>query len=242
MARRLNGTNQYFNLPVVGSWRNSNYNWYIGGWCRFMAVTTGYIADFGRLDVGATGGQARCRLVYDAGNTRIMVSSSRSDGTIYRERAITGFVPDPSTWYYIAYIAYPDSEINARRDSVYGTLTAGSGTVASGKFEDICYNLRFGARSHNTVSGYANIEIADWIWCSDSIPTETQIAELAAGTKPAQVAGLAYHHHWAFDQAGATEPSLVSAATLTAVNSPTVVEGPFDEAPAPRAPLPIIIV
>ena len=237
MARRLNGTSQYFNLPVVGTWRSESYNWYIGGFVHFVTIQAApYIADFGNTGSSATGGTGRYRLLYDNANTRILASSSKFDGSGYRQNTIEGFTPNTSDWYYIGYRAMPDSDVVGQLGTTKGTLN--SGAAVTGIWSDICQTLRFGARAHNTVSGYANVDLAAWIWCSNSIPTDAQIAELAAGKKPAQVSGLTYHHHWAFDQTG-DEPSLVSAATLTAVNSPTVVDGPsFGSA----SPLPIIII
>lgn len=239
MARRLNGTSQWFDLTVNGVWRRSNYNWFFGGWVRFVSgesATAGYVVDFGRYDLAIGAGGARNRLLYDGANDRIITSSCLTDGSFYYEHEIGGFIPDPSLWYYVGYAAKPSGETVGYRDSQRSTWAFGP-TITPPN-DNVCWHLRFGGRANATVSGLANVDLADWIWCSDSIPTEAQIGQLVAGAKPANVSGLAYHHHWAFDQTG-NEPSLVSAATLTATNNPTVVAGP---SVGSTAPLPIIFV
>lgn len=244
-ARTLDGTSQYFQLNVqaLGLPAN-NYNWYVGGWVRFNATTTGgtYIADFGRTDPTNGAGNGRVRLVGQAGtNVKLFASTVLADGNSYRENAVTVTIVQ-GTWYYIGMYVDAAAEIQV----VWGATlpTTRTGTVPSLQTGTVCRVLQLGARVGSPAAGFAPCSYSDWIWLSGSVPTAPQITALASGTRPNAISGFTPTYLWPMAMSGTTENSLTGAQALTAIGSPPLVAGPggTGQPAATDTPMDIIVI
>ncbi len=221
-ARRLNAKNQYFSLDAQAQGlRMSNANWYIGGWIAFtyMPNSVSYIMDFGRTDPGnVAGGASRIRMIWDPDQTKLAASTSEFTGINYRENYVISPL-QVDTWYYVSITAGTNADVSLRLGATKASSYVGT-SLPPVSATEICRLLQLGARVANPRTSFSPLRYSNWIWCSNFIPSDPQIAELASGTPPEQVTGLtaptgADLHIWPMAGLGTTEPSLGSGAALT---------------------------
>lgn len=253
-ARRLNGTDQCFSLDAQANLlRMTNANWFIGGFVAFTYIPTSgvYIADFGRNDIATSTGSARVRLFWDGANSKIAASTAEVAGTSYRENyAIIAI--QPATWYYVGIICKSNADVQLVLDTQRPAAYTGTALPPVSQTE-ICRVLQLGARSANPRSNFGPCRYSNWVWCSNWIPTDSQINELAAGKLPSEIAGFTPPgggnlYQWPMDASTGDEPSIVGTATLLSNgtrSSPVSLQGPILASAtvvAPATPMDIIIV
>lgn len=253
-SRRLNGVSQYFSLDAqTAGLRLSNANWYIGGWIAFTYIPTTpvYLMDFGRLDPTSTaGGAGRIRLFWDPDNTKLAVSTAETTSTNYRENYIITTL-QPDTWYYIAVRALANADVTVNLGTTRGASYIGT-TLPPVSGSEICRFLQLGARVVTARANFSPCRYSNWIWCSNFIPSDSQIAELADGKVPSAITGFtvptgANLYHWPMTVSSGNEPSIRDTAVLTANSgflTPITVTGPVQAtaATASTTPLDIMVV
>lgn len=256
VARRLNGRSQFFAIDAQQSGlRVANSNFFIGGWVNFtyMPAASVYLADFGRLDPASTGGGAsRIRLFWDAANTKLALSTSDVQGSIYRENYVVTQLM-PGGWYYIGAIVKANADVQLVLDGQLSTSYIGT-TVPPLSATEICRVLHVGARVVSPATNFAPVRYADWIWCSNWLPTTDHLNSLASGVRPHELAGFtppsgANLYHWPMEAGSGDELTKGGGNPLIALPSattPGLVGGPDTGAVVDPAtatfPLDIIIV
>lgn len=225
-ARRLNGRSQAFAINASSAGlRTSNALQYVGGWFKFhfMPTSNAYLLDMAIPDAVATGGQQRARILYDPAVPKILASNAGTSKYAESWRSTTGILA-VDEWHYVGMILSGDGAVSLVYDGTIGGTTTGTGVPEVANYLG---TLQLGARVGSTPTFYANAVLGDWVWCNGFVPTNGQIAALAAGSRPTDIAGFAPTHIWRMDQTGSTEPSVTaSAATLTATTAPATVTGP----------------
>lgn len=225
-ARRLNGRSQAFAINASSAGlRTSNATQYVGGWFKFhyMPTAAAYILDMAIPDAVATGGQQRARIVYDPAVPKIFASNAGTTKYAENWKSTTGILA-VDEWHYVGMILAGDGGVSLVYDGAIGGTTTGTGVPEVANYLG---TFQLGARVGSTPTSYANALLGDWVWCNGFVPTNAQIAALAAGNRPSDIAGFSPSHYWRMDQTGATEPSVTAnAATLTATTAPATVTGP----------------
>jgi hypothetical protein len=253
-SRRLNGTNQFFSLDAQANLlRMSNANWYIGGFVAFtyMPASGFYFADFGRYDLSVPTGSARVRLYWDPTNSKVAGSTAETSGSSYRENYIVATL-QPSTWYYVGLICKANADVQVVLDTQKGTSYVGT-VLPPVSATEICRVLQFGARTANPRTAFAPCRFSNWLWCSNWIPSDAQLLELAAGKLPSEISGFAPPnganlYQWPMGASTGDETSTADAATMVSngtQSSPVSLQGPIlanAAVVAPTTPLDIIIV
>jgi hypothetical protein len=254
-ARRINARDQFFSLDAQANLlRMSNANWYIGGFVAFtyMPSATVYLADFGRLDLtSASGGAARVRLLWDPSQTKIAMASAETSGSSYRENYIISAL-QPNTWYYVGMVAKTNADVQVILETQRGASYVGT-AIPPVSATEICRVLQLGARTASPRTNFAPCRYSNWLWCSNWIPTDTQINALAAGYLPGEIAGFspptgANLYQWPMGAATGDEASIIDTATFLSngtYSSPVSLQGPIlasSAVTAPTTPLDIIIV
>lgn len=239
-ARRLNGRSQAFSIDAsAAGLRTSNGLHYVGGWFKFhyMPTAAAYLLDMAIPDAVATGGQQRARILYDPAVPKIMASNAGTSKYAENWRSTTGVLA-VDEWHYVGMILAGDAGVSVVYDGTIGGTTVGTGVPEVANYLG---TLQIGARVGSTPTSYANAVFGDWVWCNGFVPTNAQIAALAAGNRPTNIAGFTPTHYWRMDQTGTTEPSVTAtAATLTATSAPATVTGPDYLVPPSDTVLPII--
>lgn len=239
-ARRLNGRSQAFSINAsAAGLRTSNGLHYVGGWFKFhyMPTAAAYLLDMAIPDAVATGGQQRARILYDPAVPKIFASNAGTTKYAENWRSTTGILA-VDEWHYVGMILAGDGAVSLVYDGTIGGTTSGTGVPEVANYLG---TLQIGARVGTTPTNYANAVLGDWVWCNGFVPTNAQISALAAGNRPADIAGFAPTHVWRMDQAGNTEPSVTAnAATLTATTAPATVTGPDYIAPPSDTILPCL--
>lgn len=254
-GRRLNGISQTFKLDIAAAGMpTNNFNWYLGGWIRFTYLPTSavYIAEFGRPDPASSNpGAGRVRLVYDVLNKRLLASTAQNDGNNYRECRIETDLRD-NVWYHVAMMVDDLGDVRLVINGISASVYVG---VSPDPATDVCRVITLGARGGSPATFQAPISYSDWIYCSGFVPTGSQIATLAAGSRPNAVQNLQPTCHWAMTETATTEPSispndsgqtgLTTSLPLIANGSPVPVVGLAfaGAAPSPSTPpMDIIII
>lgn len=237
-ARRLNGRNQFFKFDAAAAGLTvPNSNQFLGGWVKFQILSnsTSYILDFGTPDAATSGGQQRVRVFYDPGN--IKLAASTGGASLYSENSITSPGLTADTWHYIGVILGADRTVRLVYDATIGGTTTTTNIPEAGNF---LQTLHLGSRTGTTPASFGPVILSDWIWCNGFVPTNAQILALAAGNRPAAVAGLSPTHYWTLDGTAITEDSKTGTATLTASTAPASVVGPDFIVPPPDEILPCL--
>lgn len=241
-ARRLNGRTQYFKLDAAASGlRTLNTLQYLGGWFKFQWLPTAavYLLDFAVPDAVTSGGQSRARLFYDPTATKIAASNggSAAGGNKYAENWQTAS-PGVDTWHYVGIILAADGGVQLVYDGTIGGTTIGTGVPEAGQYLG---TLQLGSRNGSAPTNFAPVVLGDWVWCAGTLPTNPQIAALAAGNRPDAVAGFNPTYYWPMEQTTVSETSATAAAaTLTANALPATVVGPAYVVPAPSEVFPLL--
>jgi hypothetical protein len=233
MARRLNGTNQYFKFDNgAAGLRTLNSLQYVGGWFKFQYVptTAAYLFDWAIPDAATAGGQ-RARIVYDPTVPKIMASNSGTagNGNRYMEDTHAGTVV-ADEWRYTGMSLAANGAVTC----IYNGAIGGTPSGAAPDIGNYLTVMHLGSRNGTTPTSFAPAIYGDWVWCVGFVPTNAQITALASGKRPTDITGFSPTYYWPLEGTTTTEDSSAASATLTANTQPGNVVGPsYFVEPAP---------
>mgnify|MGYP002716561525 CR=1 len=183
--------------------REENNLFFLGGWYLAQApdhTTTPFFFEYGDGNTNP-----RIRSIWDiTGSGKIMGSMGWTGGTPYQEKGATGqgqaAVRDLG-WRYYAMRIREDRTFDFFIGAAAQNQTSVSGTPPGGPLTTVGRWLTIGGRATtaNTKTNFLGGKLSNWVYYNGSIPTDSQIQQLANGAHPLGVAGLTPNAVWTFD-------------------------------------------